>query len=50
MFKLDRSEMEQLVNQLQDMKSLDPRMLDGFAFSASDNSCGCGWDCSSTKT
>ena len=50
MFKLDRSEMEQLVNQLQDMKSLDPRMLDGFACSASDNSCGCGWDCSSTKT
>lgn len=50
MFKLDYAEMEQLVNRMQEMQSLDSKMLEGFACSASDNSCGCGWDCSSTKT
>lgn len=50
MFKLDHVEMEQLANRMQEIQSLDSKMLEGFACSASDTSCGCGWDCSSTKT
>jgi len=50
MFKLDYVDMEQLANRMQEMQSLNPKMLEGFACSASDNSCVCGWDCSSTKT
>lgn len=50
MFTIDVVEMEQLKKRIQEMKAADAKMLEGFACSASDNSCGCGWDCSSTKT
>ena len=50
MFTIDVVEMEQLKKRIQEMKATDAKMLEGFACSASDNGCGCGWDCSSTKT
>ena len=50
MFKLNENELNFINDQLQCMQHIDSSKLAGFACSASDNSCGCGWDCSSTKT
>lgn len=50
MFKLNAAEMESIALRMNELQPVDAKMLEGFACSASDNSCGCGWDCSSTKT
>ena len=50
MFKLSVKELNHIEKCLSAMSHVDAEKLAGFACSASDNSCGCGWDCSSTKT
>lgn len=50
MFNIDLEEMESIALRMDELQSAETKMLEGFACSASDNSCGCGWDCSSTKT
>jgi len=50
MFKLNAKEMKSIDKVLCSMTHIDAQKLAGFACSASDNSCGCGWDCSSSKT
>lgn len=50
MLKLSSKEMDELKKELENLPTIPAAMLNGFACSASDTSCGCGWDCSSTKT
>lgn len=50
MFKINSEEIEKLTGRMAELIECKPELLAGFACSASDNSCGCGWDCSSTKT
>ncbi|MCD8120853.1 MAG: hypothetical protein LUE65_01250 [Clostridiales bacterium] len=50
MLKLTFEELTGLSVYLDTLPVITSSMLEGFACSASDNSCGCGWDCSSTKT
>lgn len=50
MFKLSATELQAISLRMDSIPHIDSKKLEGFACSASDNSCGCGWDCSSTKT
>ena len=50
MFAINLEEIEKLTGRMAELIECKPELLSGCACSASDNSCGCGWDCSSTKT
>lgn len=50
MLKIDVMEMEHIRSRIEELPQVDSSVLQGSACSASDTSCGCGWDCSSSKT
>ncbi len=50
MLSLSPEDMKNIQSYLLQHEDINATMLNGFACSASDNSCGCGWDCSSSKT
>lgn len=50
MLKLNEDDLKRIEERLSEIPGISSEMLKGFACSASDTSCGCGWDCSSTKT
>lgn len=50
MLKIGNEAMNSILVRMKEMPTINSKLLNGFACSASDNSCGCGWDCSSTKT
>jgi len=50
MFNLTLDEMTQLEKRLEQLPIENPTLLEGFACSASDTSCTCGWCCTSEST